>query len=152
MNVDVVPLSLRYREWSLGKDSDRPGYIHVIEYFKTLIAQNVSFQGTILDYDAKRKRYFASTRIDSRTPNVISILRGVMFRGTIEIIGFQDREMVAGLLKNFNLESTGIITDNQVSPVFINPVEWNNDFFPKDNGLLLVIYHDGDPLFTLENI
>lgn len=141
--------NLHYEEWNL-KLGAGPGWELVLEFVKTLIEMQFPFNGWIFEWDSN-SGYYAKVRElhNENKDDLLSSLDKAMRKDAIAFIKTLRNAPFDYLLGNYLRVSEGTISDNQQSVVFPAPVEIDEWTRIGGEDLVLVIHHDGEPLFFL---
>lgn len=164
---DIIEFKFHYEEWELALDS-HPGWELVPDFVSKLIKMNWAFHGWIYEryrekvpfwdwlFHRKRNRndqgwkFIDIKRFDSdHNPAFLSLLPEYLTRATVCLIRAPRRSPFEILLRNYSKVSEGFIYNNQKSEVFFYPIEAGDWANLKDDEILMVIKHDGEPVYLL---
>ena len=143
-------ISFKFEEWTLHEDSG-PGWAAVIEFFKDFVAQNFKLVGWVYGFSPRESCYKYKYSIAEKGNNdLIAMLAESMESDSIVFIRFKSENSIQKLLKGYSKLDAGVIMDNKRSQVFpglVQPGEW---MAIQNDEIVLVIHHDGNPLFSLK--
>lgn len=142
-------INLHYEEWNIKLDAG-PGWKLVLAFVRILIEMQFPFSGWIFEWDPNVSYYVKAQRFDHENKNeLLSSLGEAMSKDALAFIKILRNAPFYHLLENYSKVSEGTIIDNQQSAVFPAPVEIDEWTRIGEEELVLVIHHDGEPLFFL---
>lgn len=149
--MDMIDdLKFRYEEWMLKRDSP-PGWELVLNFIKTIIEMEMPFHGWIFELNPVDNVYEYIEQFDYKKKNsLLNSIRELIRKDSICIIRYPEKESTDLLLKDYSKTAEGEIKNTQESEVFPVPINLTDTKLLSAEGYFLVIYHDGEPLFTLK--
>ena len=127
-----------------------PGWELVSAFFDAMAEMRLFINGWLYEWNSKDATYINTKKFDSE--NIYALLNSLnefMKKDAIFVIKTQRSAPFERLLKNYSKVSEGAISDNQKSAVFPAPIETDDWTIVSEEEVVLVIHHDGDPLFFL---
>jgi hypothetical protein len=144
-------LLLAYEEFGIKADSD-PAWKIIDCVVERIIGSTKPFKGWLYHYDSGSNYYVKVEEFEDKDKHDFpSALRKYIYKAALCMIRTNLISNIEQLLSGYSRVSSGIIDSNLASEVFSAPVELG-EWAEIDKGqMVLLICHDGDPLFVLKN-
>jgi len=139
-----------YEEWELKSDSN-PGWDLVMEYLKNLSSNDMEFNIWIFKISRNKKVYHFEKCLTAKSHDWEDEVREAMYKDTYSVVKCMDTLFLSKLLDGYQRVSTGILTSTNDSRVFITEIDWKPDIQIKYDEVLLLVNHDGEPIYLLRN-
>lgn len=148
--LKISKINLHYEEFAVRQNSS-PGWELVAAFVTSILEAKLPFQSWILLWNLKAGYYTESQRFDNENKSVfLSSLNNAIRKDAVCLIKTHRGAHFEHLFQDYAKVSEGTIADNGKSAVFPAPIELNDWPIIDEGELVLVIHHDGDPLFILE--
>jgi hypothetical protein len=149
----IIPFAYSFEEWALKEDSRQPGWDFVIEFSKNIISSKLTYQLFVFKTDTGKHCSILANTFSSEAPNIDErILLDLLWSSSFFVIKAIRTQHSDTLLHKYELTEIGRITDNQKSTVFFEPIEWPADMHLNNEEILVIAWHDGDPIFILSSV
>ena len=139
-----------YEEWSLKPDS-KPGWKLVLDFISSLVRGNTPFYGWIFGLDSNRHVYTDLRFFDSQNnPAFLSYLNEFIKKDSVLLVRLRSNTPICHLLQAYLQVKEGVIMNKENLGISPHPIEKGEWMALSDEEIVLVIHHDGDPLFLIK--
>lgn len=147
----LIP-QLEVEEFCLELDKNCTGWQLVLTFVRTLLIKKSRFDGIITSFNSKEGFYEPEIVFDSLyTNNLVNLFRDALFKDKIIFLAIKtikNQMSITDLLSHYRSSGISILNAATYRKMFPRPVNIDTDFF-KTNNFILIIHHDGDPLFKV---
>lgn len=148
--LNIAQINLRYEERAIKLNSP-PGWELLTAFVKMISERQVPFDGWIFEWNSTTRYYVNVRKFDSGDKTAfIGSFGEFIKKDAICFIRTLKNVPLEILSQNYAIVSEGAIKDNQKSAVFPAPIEIDDWAMIGKDELVIVIHHDGDPLFFLK--
>ncbi|MBN1907065.1 MAG: hypothetical protein JW927_18445 [Deltaproteobacteria bacterium] len=142
-----------YEEWRINSDS-LPGWEIAPKIIDSIIRMPDPFKGWVYENGIEGNHYSKIEEFDDGNKyRYSSALNKFIKRNALCMVKTVKIPMER-LIKEYSKTFTGVIDkieNNMVNQIFSAPLEIGDWALIKENEMVLIVCHDGDPLFILKN-
>jgi hypothetical protein len=145
----IHKLQINYDEFELIRGSNA-GWKIVPGMVESIVGKPIPFKGWVYHYDSASNYYVKIEEYEDEDKyNFTSALKKYIYKAALCMIRTDQIGHIEQLLSGYSKVSSGIINNNLKSEVFPAPIEIGDWAEIEAGKIILIICHDGDPLFVL---
>lgn len=143
-------IQIAYEEWVLKRDSS-PGWEIIPGIVAGIIGRTAPFSGWVYKYEEQCDQYVKVEEFsDENKQMYLGALNKFICQNALCLIRTIQSVSIEQLLSGYSKISSGVIEDNLRSQVFAAPIEMGDWAQIEEREMVLVIWHDGEPIFILK--